>query len=500
MFNTEVLIEGLTLIPISILAVEILLMNKNHIRRYVQYSLGLMYIALTLLIFTFKDDAYPDTEGYRYLNLTARSFNFDISDLRAILVSFTLLFLLYYFLIAPNILRRSDSSSFIDSEAMPSSLFVVIFTIFSGSLLTFFARDFITLFITLEITTFSFYVMMMNRSYCGSIAAQRASLRYFIVSAFSSILFLLSVVLSYTFAESVKFDTLLKTSISYQLLYSKGNPLLIISLLFFLASFAIKLGLPIFGLWTPSVYGALDIRNLALLSTVMKLPVLYTMGRMLLSIYDNYYYIWSKFLIVILVVGMLTLPVVMLNRSIRLRELIAYSSIFSFVPTLLPFLNDRLVDINLSFSYYISYLTASFLLFASINHAMAVNGSMEDTVVKVNELGKFFTDRLSKISFVVSMFAISGFPLSLLWLIKLRIFNSVENMSLLLLLAIVSSSILFIAYLFPCYELMKSKICKTTKKYSYTKWLLIFLLAINIILLFEINRYTGLMHKMHILL
>jgi formate hydrogenlyase subunit 3/multisubunit Na+/H+ antiporter MnhD subunit len=446
-----------------------------------------------MLFFLFAKSSFPDLNKSDYLSTTARSINFDVKDTRFVILSYIFLFLIYYLMIAP--LLYSPGKEKARGETMPSSYMIPILTIFVSSIYVFLAKDLLFLFVAVEILSFCSYVLLMRRGYRGEIVSQRAVFQYLLITAFSSLLFFISIILSYSFAASTKFDTILINIIGYDLLYKQKSLLMIIAVICFTVSFLIKLGAPIFSFWIPQLYRSLDTKNLFLIAILIKLPILFAFEKTLISVYDNYSQIWSHFLMIVLIVGAISMAVVAMRQKLTLQELIIYSSISTLIPVLLPMTRIMFVSVKLSLMYYIPYLLASGLLLFSIDSA---SNDIALLKLKAEKLKEYFVRVIPRLGFFISLFLLSGFPLSILWFAKIEIFNYIEKPYLKLLI-VLSTSLVFLLYMPFAYALIPGRALQH-KGLSYRELLVLFLILVNLFLVVTFNTYVGALNNLQIVI
>ena len=145
---------------------------------------------------------------------------------------------------AENLARRAG---LVQSEVFP----LVMFSI-AGMMLFPSSNDLLTMFIALEVFSLPLYLM------CGlarrrRLLSQEASLKYFLLGAFSSAFFLYGAALLYGFAGSVRLSEI-SAAISGETQSIGQEPLLLVGAALVAVGLLFKVGAAPFHIWTPDVY------------------------------------------------------------------------------------------------------------------------------------------------------------------------------------------------------------------------------------------------------
>ena len=145
---------------------------------------------------------------------------------------------------AENLARRAG---LVQSEVFPLLLFSI-----AGMMLFPASNDLLTMFIALEVFSLPLYLM------CGlarrrRLLSQEASLKYFLLGAFSSAFFLYGAALLYGFADSVRLSDI-SQAISGETATIGQDPLLLLGAALVAVGLLFKVGAAPFHIWTPDVY------------------------------------------------------------------------------------------------------------------------------------------------------------------------------------------------------------------------------------------------------
>jgi NADH-quinone oxidoreductase subunit N len=186
------------------------------------------------------------------------------------------------------------------------------------------AGELITLYVALELTTISLYVLaayLKNES-----KSSEAGLKYLILGGVSSGLLLYGISLIFgltgtTFLKDIKM-TLITTFLTYQ----KIGPALILSLIFFIAGFGFKLALVPFHMWVPDVYEGAPTPITAFLSVASKAAGLAAFIRVFFRSFLIFQVDWVLLIAVLAGLAMIIGNIIALLQT-NIKRMLAYSSI-----------------------------------------------------------------------------------------------------------------------------------------------------------------------------
>ena len=187
----------------------------------------------------------------------------------------------------------------------------------AGLLLVSIADDLIWLFLALELASLPTYVMVaMSR---GSIRAQEAAMKYFLMGAFASALLLYGMALLYGISGSTSFEAIREA-------FDPRSPMALAGVGLVVVGFAFKISSVPFHQWTPDVYEGAPSSVTAFMSVTVKLAAFAALIRFLLLCLDPMSEVLGK---VFWAMALLTLVVgnVMALIQDNVKRLLAYSSI-----------------------------------------------------------------------------------------------------------------------------------------------------------------------------
>ena len=158
------------------------------------------------------------------------------------------------------------------------------------------SNDLITAYLSIEVQSLSFYLLSAYKK--NSIFSTESGLKYFILGAFSSSLFLLGSSLLYGITGSTNFEDFSDLIIDFKLnesLENKNIILLDFSIILIIISLFFKLALAPFHIWSPDIYEGSPSSSTALFALIPKIGLFVLLTRLLHYSFSNVLETW-KFL------------------------------------------------------------------------------------------------------------------------------------------------------------------------------------------------------------
>ena len=204
----------------------------------------------------------------------------------------------------------------LQTEVYPLVLFAI-----GGMLLFPAANDLLTLFIALEVMSLPLYLL------CGMarrrrLLSQEAALKYFLLGAFSSAIFLFGMAFVYGFAGTLRFGEIseaLTANVGQDGILLAGVGLMAVGLLF-------KVGAVPFHSWTPDVYQGAPTPVTGFMAACTKLAAFGAMVRLFYVAFGGMRTDWQPMLWAVAIATMLVGAVVALTQT-DIKRMLAYSSI-----------------------------------------------------------------------------------------------------------------------------------------------------------------------------
>ncbi|HTM98414.1 MAG TPA: NADH-quinone oxidoreductase subunit N [Pedobacter sp.] len=294
------------------------------------------------------------------------------------------------------------------------------------------------LFIGVEIMSVSLYILAGIRKL--NFASNEASLKYFLMGAFSTGFLLFGITLVYgatgSFDLGVIQQYLINNVHSVSPLFYPGVILIMIGLCF-------KVGAAPFHFWVPDVYEGSPTLIMTFMSTVVKTAGFAAFLRLFAGAFEPLHDFWAPALVVIVVVTLCVGNITALFQK-NFKRMLAYSSIshagyllFSLVVLTANSASNVLV-------YATAYTFASIIAFAVLILVKQKTGS--DQIESFNGLGK--KNPLAALTLTIAMLSLAGIPLTAGFVGKYLMFLNVmeDYQTILVVIAILNALIGFYYY------------------------------------------------------
>lgn len=235
---------------------SVLIKNKNYFR----------YIAAAGLLLTLVANCI-EMNGHAFFNIpvngmfayTHISYFFNL-----ILIAATLVYVL---LSGDEITRQG---------VYPAEYFVLIFFVLCGISILMFYNNMLMLFLGVEIMSIPLYILTGTDK--RNLKSNEASLKYFLMGAFSTGIMLMGIALIYGGTGSFAIDV--KREVSIPGFYNGASFLEITGLLFLFASMCFKVSAAPFHFWTPDVYDGAPSVFTSFMATIVKAAGFYAFFRL----------------------------------------------------------------------------------------------------------------------------------------------------------------------------------------------------------------------------
>lgn len=236
-----------------------------------------------------------------------------------------------------------------------------------GSIIAIYARDFLVLFLSLEMQMIASYLLVAFRR--DNLNATSASIKYFILGSCSTCFMLLGISFVYGFVGSIEYAQVAKIM---QMHNSQG---LEIGMLLIMLAIFFKLGAAPLHIWIMDVYEASNIITLlffTLISEVTGIAVLYNITAITPEL--------SKLMIIIFATISIAIGSVGGLLQISIKRLLGYSGILTVGFALLPLLSGH-EGLRVSVNYFLVYgltITAFIMILIAINRRAIEDINLSD--------------------------------------------------------------------------------------------------------------------------
>ena len=283
------------------------------------------------------------------------------------------------------------------------------------------SQELISFYFLIEIQSISFYVLASyNRLSKNSI---ESGIKYFVLSTISSIFILIGFAIIYSISGLMSFSDI---NIFFNDNYS--NSLIVyVSLLAVTSSFLFKLYVVPFHFWIADIYQGAPSSSVLIYSTIPQL-VFYFIYFFILKFVFNSFNIEVSYLFLILTIFTMSIGIVLALYQIKLKRVIAYSSVINIGYVLINFYyNNNLILIN-SLLFIIIYtvnLLTFFIIIANLYDSK--NNLFFENVSNLN--GLYSKQKELSIALVICLFSLAGIPFFSLFYSKLLIITSLISQS-----------------------------------------------------------------------
>lgn len=283
-----------------------------------------------------------------------------------------------------------------------------------GGLLMVGAQHLVVLFLGIEILSIPLFVLAGSEK--DNLFGNEASLKYFLMGAFSTAIFLLGAAFLYGGTGTLYFhEMLLRTSFSehfgeFPILVKAGLILVSVGLLF-------KVSAVPFHFWSPDVYEGSPNRIAAFMAIIVKIAGFAAFAQ-LLSSFSPMQGWYSTWMLPISIATVLAGNIVALVQN-SYKRMLAYSSISHAGYLLLFLLQPIQENFQVLGVYLLSYGLGTAILFYLFDK-YATN---EDRSVNIFT-GLAFSNRLDAIALIVATFTVAGIPSTIGFIAKYQLFTS----------------------------------------------------------------------------
>ncbi|WP_018157001.1 NADH-quinone oxidoreductase subunit NuoN [Demetria terragena] len=205
--------------------------------------------------------------------------------------------------------------------ATSTEIFSLVLFSISGMMMFVAAGDLLIMFVALEVLSLPLYILT-GLARRRRLLSQEASLKYFLLGAFSSAFFLFGAALIYGATKSIKFGEIaaaIGTVTGVDAMLIPGLMLVLVGLLF-------KVGAVPFQSWTPDVYQGAPTTVTGFMAACTKVAAFGALLRLLYVGFDGLAWNWQPVVAIIAVLTMLVGAILSVTQT-DVKRLLAYSSI-----------------------------------------------------------------------------------------------------------------------------------------------------------------------------
>jgi len=309
---------------------------------------------------------------------------------------------------------------------------LILFSL-TGAILVCSYHNFAMLFIGLEIMSVALYILAGIRR--NDKASNEASLKYFLMGAFSTGLLLFGITLLY--GSTGSFDL---AAIKQYIIDNPSNisPMFYGGILLLLVGLCFKVGVAPFHFWTPDVYDGSPILITTFMSTVVKIASFAGFLKLFSTVLVPLNEFWTPVLLTVVIITLFIGNVSALMQT-SFKRMLAYSSISHAGYMLFAILSIGPNSASGILTYSTAYGLASIIAFAALILVKRQIGS--DQFESFNGLGK--RNPWLALVVTVAMLSLAGIPLTAGFIGKFMMFSNVMNdyHTVLLVLAAINAAV-----------------------------------------------------------
>jgi len=268
-----------------------------------------------------------------------------------------------------------------------------------GMLMMVSANDLISLYVGLELQSLALYVVAAFQR--DSLRSTEAGLKYFVLGALSSGLYLYGASLVYGFAGTTRFGNLAP-------LFAHGSPEIgiVVGIVFVSAALAFKVAAVPFHMWTPDVYEGAPTPVTAFFAAAPKIAAMALFVRVLIEPFGPLLAQWQQIVVFISIASMALGGYAAINQR-NIKRLMAYSSIANVGYALVGLAAGTEVGVRGVMIYMAIYLAMVVGAFACIL-CMREKGRYVENIDDLAGLSR--TQPLLAAALAIFMFSLAGIP------------------------------------------------------------------------------------------
>jgi NADH-quinone oxidoreductase subunit N len=293
------------------------------------------------------------------------------------------------------------------------------------------------LFIGIEIMSVSLYILAGIKK--SDFASNEASLKYFLMGAFSTGFLLFGIALIYGATGSFNLEVIRDWVVAHQ----RVDPLFYTGIMLMIVGLCFKVGAAPFHFWTPDVYEGSPTLITAFMSTVAKTAGFAAFLRLFAECFAPLSDFWVPVLLIITIVTLFIGNITALYQQ-SFKRMLAFSSISHAGYLLFAIVALGASSANAVFMYSTAYSIASIIAFGALILVHQQSGS--DNFDAFNGLAK--KNPFLALVLTISMLSLAGIPLTAGFIGKFFVFSSALSQyhTTLVILAVVNAIISIFYY------------------------------------------------------
>ena len=331
-----------------------------------------------------------------------------------------------------------DNFTYMNNPATEYSLIVIFSTLGSSLLLS--SSDLISMYLSLELQSFGVYILATL--YRNSESATAAGLKYFLLGGLSSCVILLGVALIYSYSGITNFESLYSlSSVLHAFTFNEPVSLgITLGIIFIFLGLLFKIAAAPLHNWAPDVYDNSPTIVTIWLTIMPKISIIFLLLEIInglnlstsLLVLDNinflplfflnyasYKIVEIKHLLLLSAVFSLIIGTVVGLSQIRIKRLLAYSTISHVGFILIALAINSSSSIEALYFYIIQYSFTNlnvFLILLAFGYIINKNNLIKNNLINsdinfISQLkGQFFQNPILSLSLTICLFSMAGVP------------------------------------------------------------------------------------------
>ena len=287
-----------------------------------------------------------------------------------------------------------------------------------GMMLMASAADIIVLYLGLELMALSTYVLAGFIRY--DIRSNEAAIKYLLLGAFASAILLYGTSMIYGLTGTTNLKGIAAYIMNNNI---AGNPVLMLSMIFFAVAFSFKIAAVPFHMWAPDAYEGAPTPITAFMSVGPKAAGFAVLGRVFLTAFASAKADWAMVLIPIAILTMAVGNIVALSQT-NIKRMLAYSSIAHAGYMLLGVIVGTPTGLSSVLNYMLIYAFMNVGAFAVVI-MLRSEGFAGDNISDYEGLAK--THPSAAALMLIFMFSLTGIPPMAGFMGKFYLFMSAIN-------------------------------------------------------------------------
>ncbi len=287
---------------------------------------------------------------------------------------------------------------------------ILLLTSLLGCLITLSANDLLTLYISLEITALSFYILATIRK---SAQSTEAGLKYFIIGSFSSAMLLFGISVIVVLTGHHNFDEI-QYALYFNSSFENYNMGVVFGAFLIFSALLIKLAVAPFHEWVADIYEGILTPTALLFATIPKISLFFVIVRLVQNTFQNLFEYVQIFFAVSCFLSLI-LGSVSAMRQQNIKRFLAFSSVNHFGFILIGIVVGTQAGVQSSFVYLFFYMILTFGLWSILillSYVKTINSKTSFyQLTRIVELGGLVHQKSGITFFIfVTLLSMGGIP------------------------------------------------------------------------------------------